>query len=246
MIKKLFLFLVALFIIIIIATPVSAQDLWKEGPRASYEKVTQQVQGWMENTDIKREFEEWAIDLQSFFELMEDIEWKYPDDPSDEQNPSPSEEDEPVDSSSESTRGESVDGSLEGYELEEFEQEVVALVNKEREERGLEPLQTHNRLSALANVKSQDMADNSYFSHTSPTYGSPFDMMDEFDFRYRTAGENIAAGQRTPEQVVDGWMNSEGHRANILHEDFTHIGVGYIEGTGPYKRYWTQLFMTPR
>lgn len=234
MIKKFFLFLVALFVIIVIATPVSAQDLWKEGPRASYERVSQHVQGLVENTNIKNEFQNFAVDVQTFFKFLEDVEWKYPDAPPEEQGTS-----EP---SSERVS----EDSLAGYELKEFEQEVVALVNKEREKRGLEPLQTHNRLSALANVKSQDMADKRYFSHTSPTYGSPFDMMDEFDFRYQAAGENIAAGQRTPEEVVEGWMNSDGHRANILHEDFTHIGVGYMEGAGPYKRYWTQLFMTPR
>ncbi|MBN9654592.1 hypothetical protein J0K78_09980 [Halobacillus sp. GSS1] len=234
MIKKFFLFLVALFVIIVIATPVSAQDFWKEGPRASYERVSQHVQGLVENTDIKNEFQNFAVDVQSFFKFLEDVEWKYPDAPPEEQE-SPDRTTERVS-----------EDSLSGYELKEFEQEVVALVNKEREERGLEPLKTHNRLSALANVKSQDMADKRYFSHTSPTYGSPFEMMDEFDFRYRAAGENIAAGQRSPEEVVEGWMNSDGHRANILHEDFTHIGVGYMEGEGPYKRYWTQLFMTPR
>ncbi|RDY69951.1 hypothetical protein DXT76_15865, partial [Halobacillus trueperi] len=192
MIKKFFLFLVALFVIIVIATPVSAQDFWKEGPRASYERVSQHVQGLVENTNIKNEFQNFAVDVQSFFKLLEDVEWKYPDAPPEEQ----------VTSDRQSERVS--ENSLSGYELKEFEQEVVALVNKEREERGLEPLQTHNRLSALANVKSQDMADKRYFSHTSPTYGSPFDMMDEFDFRYQAAGENIAAGQRTPEEVVEG------------------------------------------
>ena len=122
---------------------------------------------------------------------------------------------------------------------------MIELVNVERTSRNLSPLQSHNRLSDLAAVKSQDMADKGYFSHTSPTYGSPFDMMNEFDFKYRAAGENIAAGQRTPEEVVEGWMNSEGHRKNILNEQFTHIGVGYVEG-GSYRTYWTQLFMTPR
>ncbi|CDQ18646.1 CAP domain-containing protein [Halobacillus karajensis] len=234
MIKKLILFLAALFVIIIIGTPVSAQDLWKEGPRESYEKVSQHVQGWVENTDIKNEFQNFAVDLDSFFETLEGIEWKYPDQSSKEQSDAGNQEEQVS------------EGALGDYELKEFEEEVVSLVNEERKERGLAPLETHHRLSALANVKSQDMSDKRYFSHTSPTYGSPFDMMDEFDFRYRTAGENIAAGQRTPEEVVEGWMNSEGHRKNILHEDFTHIGVGYIEGSGPYKRYWTQLFMTPR
>lgn len=105
----------------------------------------------------------------------------------------------------------------------------------------------HHGLSDLARKKSQDMADNNYFSHTSPTYGSPFEMMEQFDFTFQLAGENIAAGQRSPEQVVEGWMNSKGHRENILKEGFTHIGVGYVEDAGlPYGTYWTQLFMTPR
>ncbi|MGP4059354.1 CAP domain-containing protein [Halobacillus sp. H74] len=244
MIKKFILFLVALSGIIILATPVSAQDLWKEGPKASYEKVTQHIQGWVDNTDIQKEFQNWTTDLESFFEFFEQIEWKYPDEQIEEEKEAPEQESEA--SSETPSEAPATEGSLGDYQPGDFEREVVTLVNKERAKHDLEPLQIHNRLSGLANVKSQDMADNSYFSHTSPTYGSPFDMMDEFNFRYRTAGENIAAGQRTPEQVVEGWMNSEGHRANILHEDFTHIGVGYIEGAGPYHTYWTQLFMKPR
>lgn len=129
----------------------------------------------------------------------------------------------------------------------DYEQEVVELVNEERDQRNLEPLEMDNHLSSLARKKSRDMADNNYFSHTSPTYGSPFDMMEQFDFTFRLAGENIAAGQRSPEQVVEGWMNSEGHRENILKEDFTHIGVGYVEADDTMQRtYWTQMFMTPR
>ncbi|MFD2762220.1 CAP domain-containing protein [Lentibacillus juripiscarius] len=128
-----------------------------------------------------------------------------------------------------------------------YEKEVVELVNEERTKKGLEPLEMHHGLSDLARKKSQDMADNNYFSHTSPTYGSPFEMMEQFDFTFQLAGENIAAGQRSPEQVVEGWMNSKGHRENILKEGFTHIGVGYVEDAGlPYGTYWTQLFMTPR
>ena len=83
------------------------------------------------------------------------------------------------------------------------------------------------------------MKDNQYFSHTSPTYGSPFDMMKRFGIAYRTAGENIAMGYQTPEAVVDGWMNSDGHRANILNASFTQIGVGYVAD----GHYWTQMFI---
>ena len=83
------------------------------------------------------------------------------------------------------------------------------------------------------------MADNRYFSHTSPTYGSPFQMIKNFGISYRTAGENIAAGQRTPKAVVDAWMNSSGHRANILNASYTQIGVGYVAS----GHYWTQMFI---
>lgn len=83
------------------------------------------------------------------------------------------------------------------------------------------------------------MQRNKYFSHTSPTYGSPFDMMKKFGISFRTAGENIAMGQRTPEEVVNAWMNSSGHRQNILNPNFTHIGVGYVEN----GNYWTQMFI---
>ena len=132
----------------------------------------------------------------------------------------------------------------QNFETEsEFEQEVIRLTNEEREAQGLEPLEADSEVSDVARVKSEDMRDNDYFSHDSPTYGSPFDMMDEFGLDYMGAGENIAAGQASPEQVVEGWMNSDGHRANILSEDFTHIGVGHVEG-GSYGHYWTQMFIT--
>ncbi len=83
------------------------------------------------------------------------------------------------------------------------------------------------------------MLNNQYFSHDSPTYGSPFDMMEEYGVSYRTAGENIAKGQSSAEEVVDGWMNSPGHRENMLSDDFTHIGVGYVEE----EHIWTQQFI---
>jgi uncharacterized protein YkwD len=67
-------------------------------------------------------------------------------------------------------------------------------------------------------------------------------MMKQQGIDFKAAGENIAAGQKTAEEVMDGWMNSEGHRANILNPDFTHIGIGYVQG-GDYGTYWTQLFI---
>ena len=120
-----------------------------------------------------------------------------------------------------------------------YEKEVVRLVNKERSSRGLSALTMDWQLSRVARYKSQDMHDKRYFSHTSPTYGSPFDMISAFGISYRSAGENIAKGQRSPQEVVNAWMNSSGHRANILNASFTKIGVGYVAN----GNYWTQMFI---
>ncbi len=120
-----------------------------------------------------------------------------------------------------------------------YEKQVVELVNEQRAAYGLNPLTLSSKLSDVARLKSQDMHDNNYFSHTSPTYGSPFDMMKTFGISYRTAGENIAKGYATPEAVVNAWMNSEGHRANILNANYTTIGVGYVAS----GNYWTQEFV---
>ncbi|MBD1223672.1 CAP domain-containing protein [Virgibacillus halodenitrificans] len=127
----------------------------------------------------------------------------------------------------------------QSQQLSQFEQEVFELTNQEREKNGLAPLKVDVELSKVAREKSRDMAANNYFSHNSPTYGSPFDMMKQFGITYRAAGENIAKGQRTPEEVVNAWMNSEGHRANILSSKYTHIGVGYVE----QGNHWTQQFI---
>ena len=120
-----------------------------------------------------------------------------------------------------------------------FEQEVIRLVNEQREKTGLKPLSENWELSRVARYKSQDMVDNRYFSHTSPTYGSPFQMIRAFGISFRRAGENIAYGQRTPQAVVNAWMNSSGHRANILNASYTQIGVGYVAD----GNYWTQMFI---
>ncbi|MGE6376326.1 CAP domain-containing protein [Peribacillus muralis] len=124
-------------------------------------------------------------------------------------------------------------------ELSAFEQQVVKLTNAERAKQGLSALKIDTELSKVARIKSQDMKDNNYFDHNSPTYGSPFDMMKKFGISYSSAGENIAQGQQTPEEVVQGWMNSQGHRENIMNSSFTHIGVGYVES----GNYWTQQFI---
>lgn len=120
-----------------------------------------------------------------------------------------------------------------------YEAEVIRLVNEIRVQNGLSALKTNWELSRVARYKSQDMVDKHYFSHTSPTYGSPFDMIKAFGLSYRAAGENIAYGQSTPQAVVTAWMNSSGHRANILNSAYTQIGVGYVAA----GHYWTQMFI---
>ena len=120
-----------------------------------------------------------------------------------------------------------------------FENEVIRLVNKIRQENGLKTLSANWELSRVARYKSQDMVDNGYFAHNSPVYGTPFQMIKSFGISYRTAGENIAYGYKTPQAVVDGWMNSSGHRANILNRSYTQIGVGYVAN----GNYWTQMFI---
>ena len=120
-----------------------------------------------------------------------------------------------------------------------YEQEVVRLVNAQRAQNGLKPLAENWELSRVARYKSADMASRRYFSHESPTYGSPYQMMRSFGISFRSAGENIAYGQRTPAAVVGAWMNSSGHRANILSSSYTQIGVGYHEA----GNYWTQMFI---
>jgi uncharacterized YkwD family protein len=128
--------------------------------------------------------------------------------------------------------------------MENMEKQVLTLTNQERSRNGLKPLDGDDgTLNRCAHVKSADMRDANYFSHNSPTYGSPFDMMRQFGVDYRQAAENIAAGQQTAEEVVKSWMESSGHRANILNPNYTHIGIGYAKG-GSQNCYWTQQFIS--
>ena len=119
-----------------------------------------------------------------------------------------------------------------------YESEVIRLVNEVRRENGLKALTANWELSRVARYKSQDMLNKGYFSHTSPTYGTPSQMIKAFGLSFRTAGENIARGYPTPQAVVNGWMNSSGHRA-ILNASYTQIGVGYVA----QGNYWTQMFI---
>lgn len=122
--------------------------------------------------------------------------------------------------------------------------EVIRLVNVERTKNGLSPLKANAELSKVATTKAQDMINNNYFDHTSPTYGSPFDMMSKFGISYTAAGENIAYGQKDAAEVMNSWMNSSGHRANILNSNFTEIGVGMAKDKNGTP-YWVQMFINP-
>ncbi len=119
---------------------------------------------------------------------------------------------------------------------------VAALVNSERKEEGLTELTLSSELSRVAQAKAEDMRDNGYFSHTSPTYGTSFQMMQTFGINYSTAGENIAKGQKTPESVMSAWMNSQGHKANILSTSYKEIGIGYCTDSNG-NTYWVQMFI---
>ncbi len=132
----------------------------------------------------------------------------------------------------------------EGAPLQSFEDEVIRLINLERTNRGIPALSKNWQLARVARYKSQDMIDKNYFSHTSPTYGSPFTMMQSFGLKFSAAAENIAYGQKTPQEVVNAWMNSSGHRANILSTSYTQTGVGAAKKANG-TLYWTQMFMNP-
>lgn len=120
-----------------------------------------------------------------------------------------------------------------------FQQQVVDLVNAERAKAGLNPVTVSLEVQNAAQVRASEIITS--FSHTRPNGTSCFTALDEQGVRYTASGENIAGGQATPQAVMDGWMNSSGHRANILNANFTHIGVGYIEG-GNYRTNWVQMF----
>ncbi|MFW5780542.1 MAG: SafA/ExsA family spore coat assembly protein [Bacillota bacterium] len=123
-----------------------------------------------------------------------------------------------------------------------MEDEIIRLVNIERQNRGLGRLSYDWQVARVARIKSQDMIENNYFSHTSPVYGSPFNMLKAFNIRYTTAAENIAYGQRSAREVVNSWMNSPGHRQNILNTNVTKIGVGIAKNYNGVL-YFTQMFI---
>lgn len=126
-------------------------------------------------------------------------------------------------------------------DLTSDELEVFNLINAKRTANGLSPLNIDNELQNVARVKAKDMVDNNYFSHNSPTYGTPFNMMKNFGISYKTAGENIA-GNSSNKGAVEAWMNSEGHRANILNGSYNYTGVAVVKST-KYGKIYVQMFI---
>ncbi len=132
----------------------------------------------------------------------------------------------------------------EAAPLKTLENAVFELVNKERVKAGLQPLTYNWQAARVARIKSQDMIDSKYFNHISPSYGSPFKMLESFGLRFSAAAENIAMGQRSAQEVMNSWMNSAGHKANILSKSVTQIGVGAAKNASG-TIYFTQLFIKP-
>jgi uncharacterized protein YkwD len=124
-------------------------------------------------------------------------------------------------------------------DLDVMVQEFVSLVNAHRQSVGCESLTWHAAAAEVALAHSEDMVARGYFDHTNPDGQSPFDRLNAAGIFFRLAGENIAAGHRTAEAVLDGWLNSPGHRANIENCGFTHHGLGLA------SNHWTHLFLTP-
>lgn len=125
--------------------------------------------------------------------------------------------------------------------LTKDEQETLNLINAQRTKNGLSALKIDNEVQRVARIKAQDMVDNNYFSHNSPTYGSPFDMLKSFKISYKTAGENIA-GNSSNSGAVNAWMNSSGHKANILNSSFNYTGIGVVKSP-KYGKMYVQMFI---
>ena len=123
-----------------------------------------------------------------------------------------------------------------------FEAQVIALVNQERTSRNLGLVTSDPTLTRAAQIRAEEIIQ--LFSHTRPNQSSCFTVLNEVGIAYNLAGENIAAGYSSPEAVMNGWMNSEGHRANILNPGFKKLGVGYAYSASGYGHYWTQMFIS--
>lgn len=144
-------------------------------------------------------------------------------------------------SSSNSNAGSSSSGSTGTSTLSSDEKEVFDLINTQRTNNGLAALKVDTEVQNVARIKAKDMADNNYFAHESPTYGSPFDMLKSFKISYKTAGENIA-GNSSNSGAVNAWMNSSGHKANILNSSFNYTGIGVVSSS-KYGKIYVQMFI---
>ena len=125
--------------------------------------------------------------------------------------------------------------------LSSDEKEVFDLINSKRTSNGLQALKIDYEVQRVARIKAQDMVDNNYFAHESPTYGTPFNMLNSFKISYKTAGENIA-GNSSNSAAVTAWMNSSGHKANILNSNFNYTGVGVVK-SNKYGKVYVQIFI---
>lgn len=125
--------------------------------------------------------------------------------------------------------------------MNQDEQEVFNLINQQRMQNGVQSLKVDKEVQRVARIKAEDMVANNYFSHTSPTYGSPFDMLRSFKITYKTAGENIAANSSN-DNAVTSWMNSSGHKANILNSNFNYTGIGVVSSP-KYGKVFVQMFI---
>lgn len=121
------------------------------------------------------------------------------------------------------------------------ELETFNIINKQRTNNGLQALKIDNEVQTVARVKAQDMVNNNYFSHNSPTYGTPFEMLNKYKVSYKTAGENIA-GNSSNSAAVTAWMNSSGHKANILNSNFNYTGIGVVK-SNKYGKIYVQMFI---
>lgn len=146
-----------------------------------------------------------------------------------------------------SSSGTNTGGSTSGEQntitasLSTDEQEVFNLINKQRTSNGLAELKIDEEVQRVARIKAQDMVDSNYFAHESPTYGTPFDMLKSFKISYKTAGENIA-GNSSNSAAVTAWMNSSGHKANILSSNYNYTGIGVVSSS-KYGKVYVQMFI---
>lgn len=144
-------------------------------------------------------------------------------------------------SSNTGNTGQSTQQTTQTSTMTADEKEVFNLINQQRINNGLQALKVDEEVQRVARIKAQDMVDNNYFSHTSPTYGSPFDMLSSFKVSYKSAAENIA-GNSSNSDAVTAWMNSSGHKANILNSSYNYTGIGVVSGS-KYGKIYVQMFI---